>query len=390
MQMLVSLTDTSSPAWRSATNATTATRRPRQSRKETSRSRGREKTGRGTETARKQAKAETARKQAEAEAARKQAEAESARKQTEAEAAAKQQAAAEAAKKQAEQQAAAEQTRLAAERAKQQAAAEAAKKQAEQQAAALAAAQQAAQAAEHARLDAEREAQARQEAACNREQDRIDVLRTQGSKARDDLGQLEQSLTCERLRPLVTAALDQANALPDVNTPAQIRSAQQELLRLGCFSGNADGALGPATTSAVRHYESERRQPAESVDISDAFVSELKAQSTRVCPLVCPKGKVADGDRCIAAGNPPRVAHQKDEEEPAAHTRAARQKDEEKPSQKSKPQLSRRNGDAEPSPPQQAKRERPAAHPRVIEQASSYSGGGHSSGGVGTTIGVGF
>jgi hypothetical protein len=363
------------------------------------------------EAARKQAEGDAARKQAEAEAAKQQAEAKAAKNRAEQQAAAeqarlaaaKQQAEAEA-KKQAEQQAAAEQARLAAERAKQQAEAEAAKKQAEQQAAALAAAQQAAQAAEHARLDAEREAQARQEAACKNEQDRIDVLRTQGSKARDDLSQLQQSLTCERLRPLVTAALDQANALPDVNTPAQIRLAQQELTRLGCFSGNADGALGPATTSAVQHYESERGQPGESVDISDAFISELKAQSTRVCPLVCPKGTIADGEHCIAAEKPPRVAHQKDEEEPAAHTRAAhqkdeeepathtraaRQKDEEKPSQKSKPQLSRRNGDAEPSPPQQAKRERPAPR-RVIEQASSYSGGGHSTGGAGMAIGVGF
>ena len=389
------------------------------------------------EAARKQAEAEAARKLAEAEAARKQSEAEAAKKKAEAEAATKQaevegaskraeaeaarkQAEAEAAKKQAEQQAAAEQAaerarqqaeaeaakkraeaeaarkQAEAEAAKQQAQAEAAKKQAEQQAAALAAAHQAAQAAEQARLDAEREAQARQEVACKNEQDRIDFLRTQGSKARDDLRQLQQSLTCERLRPLVTAALDQANALPDVNTPTQIRLAQQELARLGCFSGNVDGALGPATTSAVQHYESKRGQPAESVDISDTFISELKAQSTRVCPLVCPKGKVADGEQCIAAEKPPRVAHQKDEEEPAARTRqkdeeepvararAARQKDEEKPSQKSKPQLSRRNGNAEPSPPQQAKRERPAA------QASSYSGGGHSTGGVGTTIGVGF
>ena len=371
------------------------------------------------EAARKQSEAEAAKKKAEAEAATKQAEVEGARKRAEAEAARKQ-AEAEAAKKQAEQQAAAEQAaerarqqaeaeaakkraeaeaarkQAEAEAAKQQAQAEAAKKQAEQQAAALAAAHQAAQAAEQARLDAERQAQARQEVACKNEQDRIDFLRTQGSKARDDLRQLQQSLTCERLRPLVTAALDQANALPDVNTPTQIRLAQQELARLGCFSGNVDGALGPATTSAVQHYESKRGQPAESVDISDTFISELKAQSTRVCPLVCPKGKVADGEQCIAAEKPPRVAHQKDEEEPAARTRqkdeeepvararAARQKDEEKPSQKSKPQLSRRNGNAEPSPPQQAKRERPAA------QASSYSSGGHSTGGVGTTIGVGF
>src|SRR5499427_7880945 len=219
------------------------------------------------EAATKQAEVEGARKRAEAEAARKQAEAEAAKKQAEQQAAAeqarlaaeraKQQAEAEAAKKQAEQQAAAEQAaerarqqaeaaaakkraeaeaarkQAEAEAAKQQAEAEAAKKQAEQQAAALAAAHQ----AEQARLDAEREAQARQEVACKNEQDRIDFLRTQGSKARDDLRQLQQSLTCERLRPLVTAALDQANALPDVNTPTQIRLAQQELSRLGCFSG---------------------------------------------------------------------------------------------------------------------------------------------------------
>ena len=363
--------------------------------------RTREEEARQTALAKRAAEAEAARKQAEAEVAKRQAEAKAAKNQAEQQAAAeqaaeraRQQAEAEAAKKRAEAEAARKQAE--AEAAKQQAEAEAAKKQAEQQAAALAAAHQAAQAAEQARLDAEREAQARQEVACKNEQDRIDFLRTQGSKARDDLRQLQQSLTCERLRPLVTAALDQANALPDVNTPTQIRLAQQELARLGCFSGNVDGALGPATTSAVQHYESKRGQPAESVDISDTFISELKAQSTRVCLLVCPKGKVADGEQCIAAEKPPRVAHQKDEEEPAARTRqkdeeepvararAARQKDEEKPSQKSKPQLSRRNGNAEPSPPQQAKRERPAA------QASSYSGGGHSTGGVGTTIGVGF
>ena len=374
-----------------------------------------------TEAARQQAEEEGAKKkQAEQESARakQQAEAEAAKKLADQQAAAeqarlaaeraKQQAEAEAAKKQAEQQAAAEQARLAAERAKQQADAEAAKKLAEQQRATLEAAQ-AAQAAERARLDAEREAQARQEAACKNEQDRIDVLKAQGSKARDDLKQMQQSLTCDRLRPIVTAALDQANALPDVNTPTQIRSAQQELSRLGCFSGKVDGALGPATTSAVQHYESERGQPNQSVDISDAFVSELKAQSNRVCPLVCPKGNVADGDHCVAAEKTTPVAHQKDEEEPTPHTHAAHQKDEEEPAahthaghqkdeekpaahQKSKVEsTARRKGDEEPSPRQQAKRERPVARPRVTEQASSYSGGGHSGGGGGgATIGVGF
>jgi peptidoglycan hydrolase-like protein with peptidoglycan-binding domain len=366
------------------------------------------------ERAKQQAEAEAAKKQVE-DAAKKQADAEAAKKQ--AEGAAKKQADADAAKKQAEdakkqaEQQAAEQARLAAERAKQQAEAEAAKKQAEEaakkqaeQEAALAAAKQAAQAAEGARLKAEREAQTRQDAACKSEQDRIDVLKTQGGKARDDLKQLQQSLTCERLRPIVTAALDRANALPDVNTPAQIRSAQQELTRLGCFSGDVNGNLSPATTSAVQHYESERGQPAESVDISDAFISELKTQSARVCPLVCPKGKVADGDHCIAAvahqkdkeepAAQTRVTHQKDEEEPAAHTRVTHQKDEEKPAarQKSKVESTpRRKDNEQPASRQQAKRERPVASPRVIQQATSSSGGYHSGGGGGgTAIGVGF
>jgi hypothetical protein len=365
------------------------------------------------DAAKKQAKAEAAKKQAE-DAAKKEADADVAKKQTEdakkqserqaAEQArlaaerAKQQVDADTAKKQAED---ANEARLAAERAKQQAeaevakkqAAEAAKKQAEQEAA-LTAAKQAAQEAEEARLKAEREAQTRQEAACKSEQDRIDVLKTQGGKARDDLKQLQQSLTCERLRPIVTAALEQANALPDVNTPAQIRSAQQELTRLGCFSGKVDGGLSRETKSAIQHYESERGQSGGSVDISDAFISELKGQSNRVCPLVCPKGKVADGDHCIAAEKPPTVAHQKDEAEPAARTHAAHQKEEEKPAahQKSKVEsTARRKGDEEPSPRQQAKRERPVVRPRVIEQASSYSGGGRSGGGGGgATIGVGF
>jgi hypothetical protein len=113
-----------------------------------------------------------------------------------------------------------------------------------------------------------------------------------------------------------------------------------------------------------------------------------------VCPLVCPKGNVADGDHCVAAEKPTPVAHQKDEEEPAAHTHAAHQKDEEKPAahQKSKVEsTARRKDNEEPSPRQQAKRERPVVRPRVMEQASSSSGGGHGGGGGGgATIGVGF
>jgi uncharacterized caspase-like protein len=254
-------------------------------------------------------------------------------------------------------------------KAKQQADAEAAKKQAEQ-VAALAAAQQAAQAAEKARAEAQRIAQAQQEAVCKNEQDRLTGLQAQGSKARDDLKQLQQGLTCERLRPMVVAALDKANALPDVNTPALIRSAQQELARVGCYSGTVDGSLSPTTTVAIQHYQSARggKPAAGAVDISDAFVSDLKKQSARVCPLVCSAGSVADGDKCVAAiEKTAPVAKQSDE--------------------KSAPKKQVAAKPAPAAPRHEELEEAPRPAPHAVEQAATTSSG-HS--GHGTMIGVGF
>jgi hypothetical protein len=192
--------------------------------------------------------------------------------------------------------------------------------------AALAKAQQEAQAAEQARQQAERDAALKreneaqqsvltdaarkQEAACNDEQDRLTTLQAAGKQAKDDLAQLAQKLTCERLRPLVTAALDKVSA-PDVNTPDQVRAAQQQLTRLGCFSATVDGNLNDATKAAVQRYRTLLGKPAGDVQFSDAFVSELKSQSTRVCPLVCPAGKVAQGQQCVVAEQPKPVAPKK-------------------------------------------------------------------------------
>jgi hypothetical protein len=230
--------------------------------------------------------------------------------------------------------------------------------------AALAKARQESAAAEQARLEAERDAQAQQATACQNEQDRLTALQAEGSKARDDLKQLQAGLTCAQLRPLVTAALDRANTLPDVNAPDQVRQAQQELTRLGCFSGAIDGALNPPTTTAVHLYQSQRGKPASDVEITDDFIADLKGQSARVCPLICPSGQVTSGDHCVAVVKPAPVAIQpvapnaKQAATPAGRQKAA----------------------AAPQP-------KPVV-PRVIQQATtSYSGGG---GHAGPTIGVGF
>ena len=260
--------------------------------------------------------------------------------------------------------------------AKQQVAADAAKKQVEQ-AAALAAAQQASHAAEQARLNAERAAQAQQEATCKNEQDRLTALQAQGSKARDDLKQLQKGLTCDRLRPLVTAALDKANALPDANTPAQIKSAQQELTRVGCYSAAIDGSLSPTTTVAIQHYQAGAGKPAGAVDITDAFISDLKKQTGRVCPLACPAGKTANGNTCVADVQPTDKAAEKAIEKPApvAHheEKAAPKKTAAKPAPRQQEEAAR------PAPP-------PAPHATEEAVVSRPSGGG----GHGTMIGVGF
>jgi hypothetical protein len=141
-----------------------------------------------------------------------------------------------------------------------------------------------------------------QEAACRSEENRLRSLQAQGAGAANDLKTLEQSLTCERLRPLVVAALDRANAAPNVDTPEQVRSAQAELIRLGCFAGSADGRLDSATIAAILLYlDKQGIKPSGDVHITDDLVAELSKQSARVCPLVCPPGKVADRDQCVDA-----------------------------------------------------------------------------------------
>ncbi len=57
------------------------------------------------------------------------------------------------------------------------------------------------------------------------------------------------------LRPLVVAALDRAAVPPADNKAAQVRSTQQKLAQLGCYSGPVDGALNDATHAAIAHYE---------------------------------------------------------------------------------------------------------------------------------------
>src|SRR5580700_8684257 len=189
-----------------------------------------------------------------------------------------------------------------------------------------------------------------QEAACRSEEDRLRSLQAEGSSAIDDLKTLEQNLTCERLRPLVIAALDRANPVPNVDTPEQVRSAQGQLIRLGCFAGSADGRLDAATIAALLLYLNKQGiKPSRDVHITDDLIAELTKQSARVCPLVCPPGKVAARGQCID-------------------------------STKGKPTVARPSGNRPTPQPSQ-----PNPPPRAAEQKPA--GGGAR---IGVTPGVGF
>ena len=153
--------------------------------------------------------------------------------------------------------------------------------------------------------------------------------------------------------PLGTAT---PGKFPEMNSPGQIEAAQQELARLGCYFGAADGSLDAATKAAIQLYKSARGgNPANDAEITDDFIADLKQQSSKVCPIVCPAGKIAEGGQCVDAGTSKAIARRKDEQtaKPPKH-----------------------------GLPKQEVRPRPP--PRSAEQATA--GGGHSP----VTPGVGF
>jgi len=222
-------------------------------------------------------------------------------------------AAAEAARQKAEREAAAkraEEERLA------KAAAEAARQKAEREAAT-----KRAEGERQAKL-AEEAAQAAREAACKREEERLAALQASGKRSLGDLRRFSEEVTCERLRPSVMAALDQAAkeaeaemaaatpsepSKPVANTPELVLSAQTELVRIGCLDGRIDGIFGNNTRGAVERYMAEKGRPEADVEITGDFVTMLRNESSRVCPLTCAAGEVIKGERCVAAENTPEL-----------------------------------------------------------------------------------
>ena len=252
--------------------------------------------------------------------------------------------------------------------------------------------------------------------ACKRDDERLARLRGSVSQgwAREDLKRLDQETACDHIHSEVVALLTQpspetssqpvapvqapvstapvqapattAPAQGLVNTPELVLSAQSELRRLGCFTGEEDGSLNRATRDAIRRYLSEQGRSTKNIKVTDSLVADLKDQGKRVCPLDCSRGEHPEGDRCVANAKPdtqeqPKEnARQRDEDEDRASKRRARREESRREREESRREERRR--EAQPKP----ERARPAAR----SEASSVPSVTHHSGGGGGMVGVGF
>jgi len=260
------------------------------------------------------------------------------------------------------------------------------KRKAEQDAAdARAASEKQAREAEEARRKAE--IAVAREVACKDEQGRLEQIIAKGSEGSgiEDLKAFARALKCDRLGGSVVAALNNFTAeaakrtARQPNSPELVRSAQTELVRLGCFSGKVDGTLNAPTSAALGRYLSIGGQPSANVSVTTELVAELAKHTTRVCPIECKSGETLKGETCVADEKPkaPATASRKNEDEEDVRSRRKqtnRQPEREEP----------RRARPAPAPEPQRARQQAVARPSIV--SSGGGGGGRSQ----AIIGVGF
>ena len=256
-------------------------------------------------------------------------------------------------------------------------------------AAARAASEKQAREAEEARKKAE--LAAAKEIACKSEQARFEQITAKGSEGSglEDLKAFAKSITCDRLGGPVVATLNTftaeaaQRAAKQPNSPELVRSAQAELVRLGCFSGKVDGALNAPTTTALGRYMAIGGQPSANVSVTTELVAALAKHTTRVCPIECRSGETLKGETCVADEKP-------NEKPKASPATASRKNEDEEDTRPRRKQTSRQ--------PEEPRRARPAPEPvrarqQAVARPSIVSSGGGGGGGGGRTqaiIGVGF
>jgi hypothetical protein len=100
------------------------------------------------------------------------------------------------------------------------------------------------------------------------------------------------------LSPVVPAAV------PAVDPHELARSLQFELKRVGCFDGTVNGEFDDPTKAAWQQFIK-----LTAIKVPDALsadaINAVRSIDKRVCPLMCPTGKHAEGELCIGNTPPP-------------------------------------------------------------------------------------
>jgi len=139
---------------------------------------------------------------------------------------------------------------------------------------------------------------------CRREDAKLTELQAAGAAAREQLVKFEIEAGCKAMHPMITAAIAALPldapvphvpppvatppAYPPVekaNLPEQIRQAQIELRRLGCFEGKLDSKMNGATEKAVKAFlKHTHKPPIVEISITDDFIANLQRLPNEICP----------------------------------------------------------------------------------------------------------
>jgi hypothetical protein len=106
-------------------------------------------------------------------------------------------------------------------------------------------------------------------------------------------------------QPNIAMLPEISRLLEQTDTSALPRDIQLELVRLGCFSGNIDGAWGKPSKDAVAKFNRYAHVKLSANEPSSELISALRQHEERVCPLICQRGYRASANNCVAVEREP-------------------------------------------------------------------------------------
>ncbi|MCR5856365.1 OmpA family protein [Mesorhizobium sp. J428] len=92
---------------------------------------------------------------------------------------------------------------------------------------------------------------------------------------------------------------------PDGALVELARSMQQELIRVGCMDGKADGDWGASSADGLKDYAQRTGLKLVLAEPQPDLLGRLRGEDGRVCPLACGPGEVEEDGQCVAIACPP-------------------------------------------------------------------------------------